>query len=139
MNIRPIVLGMVVCFVLPMTGSNAGVVFDVGLNQASAGANFERGAVNSAEIFWRHEDGDHCGRGDHKDWYKGNKGDHDKGDHDKGDHDKDDHDKGDHDKGDHDKKCCNGDHRDWDNGDKGDHGDHDKNCEKSPSKPPHHR
>ena len=130
MKIRPIVLGMVVCFVLPMAGSNAGVVFDVGLNQASAGANFERGAVNTAEIFWRQEDGDHCGRGDHKDWDNGDKGDHGKGD---GDHDKDDHHKGDHGKGDHGKKCCNGDHRDWNDGDH----DHDNDCEKSPSKPGH--
>jgi hypothetical protein len=118
MKIRPIVLGMVVCFVLPMAGSNAGVVFDVGLNQASAGANFERGAVNTAEIFWRQEDGDHCGRGDHKD-NKDDKGG-------KGDHDGDDH-------GDHHKKCCNGDHRDWNDGDH----DHDGDCEKSPSKPHH--
>ena len=132
MKIRPIVIGMAACFVFSMAGSNAGVVFDVGLNQASAGAYFERGVVNTAEIFWRQEDGDHCGRGDHRHWDNGDKGDHGKGD---GDHDKDDHDKGDHGK-----KCCNGDHRDWDNGDKGDHGDHgdhDKNCEKSPSKPHH--
>ena len=128
MKIRPIVVGVAACFVFSMAGSNAGVVFDVGLNQASAGANFERGAVNTAEIFWRQEDGDHCGRGDHKDWDNGDKGDHGKGD---GDHDKDDHHKGDHDKGDHGKKCCNGDHRDWKDGDH----DHDKDCEKSPSKP----
>jgi len=112
---------MVACFILPMAGSNAGVVFDVGLNQASAGANFERGAV-TAEIFGRNEDkgndGDRCDRGDHRNWDNGDKGD------------KDDH-------GDRGKHCCNGDHRDWDNGDKGDHGDHDKNCEKSPSKPHH--
>jgi hypothetical protein len=130
MKIRPIVVGVAACFVFSMAGSNAGVVFDVGLNQASAGANFERGAVNTAEIFWRQEDGDHCGRGDHKDWDNGDKGDHGKGD---GDHDKDDHHKGDHGKGDHGKKCCNGDHRDWNDGDH----DHDNDCEKSPSKPHH--
>jgi hypothetical protein len=136
MKIRPIVIGMAACFVFSMAGSNAGVVFDVGLNQASAGANFERGVVNTAEIFWRQEDGDHCGRGDHRHWDNGDKGDHGKGDgdHDKDDHDKGDHDKGDHDKGDHGKKCCNGDHRDWNDGDH----DHDNDCEKSPSKPPHH-
>ena len=107
MKIRLIVIGMAACFLLPLAGSNAGVVFDAGLSQAAAGTNFER-AVNTAVIFGRHEDdSDHdrcddrddhgklCCEGDHRDW-------DDKGDHDK-DH----------------------------------HGDHDKDCEKSPSKPHH--
>ena len=76
--------------VLPMAGSNAGVVFDVGLNQASAGANFERGAVNTAENFGRNEnENGHCGGKGNKDNKdnKDNPGDNCKCDNgDKGDH-----------------------------------------------------
>jgi len=106
---------MAACFVFTMAGSNAGVVVDVGLNQASAGANFERGAANTADIFWRQEDAQRCGRGDHSYGDNGGNGGNGGG-------------------GDHGKHCCNGDHRDSDNGDH-DH-DHD-HCEKSPSKPPY--
>ena len=42
MNIRPIVLGMVVCLMIPLAGATAG----------SAGDNLERGVAPTAENFW---------------------------------------------------------------------------------------
>ena len=119
MNIRSIVLGIVVCFVMPMAGSNAGVVFDVGLNQASASTNFELSALNTAESFGR----DNCDRsevaGDHEGHCCHHEGRHD------GDHDRDD------------RKCCDGDHTDskTGNGEQDHDHDHDHDCHKSKSKP----
>jgi len=106
MRIRPIVIGIVACLVLPLAGANARAVFDPGPNPAGAGADLEHGVAPTAENFWRD---DHCDK------------DHD-GDHDDKDHKSD--------KDDHCHHCDDGDHDD--KGDK-DHRDH--NCEKSPSKP----
>jgi hypothetical protein len=109
MKIRPIVIGMIAWFVLPLASANAtAVVFDPGLNQSGAGADLERGIAHTAENFGRKENDDkddHCDKGDNGD--KGDKAS-------KGDcH-----------------HCDDGDH-----GDKGVKGDHGDDCEKSPSKP----
>jgi hypothetical protein len=117
MKIRPIIIGMAACLVLPLAGANARAGFNPGLNQAGAGADLERGVTHTAENFGRKENDDkddHCDK-------------HDKDDHCHhcGDGDKDD-------KGDNCHHCDDGDHDDKrDHDDKGDH-DH---CEKSPSKP----
>jgi hypothetical protein len=114
MKIRPIIIGMVACLVLPLAGANARAGSNPGLYQAGAGADLERGVTHTAENFGRKENDDkddHCDKGDHC--------------HHCGDGDKDD-------KGDHCHHCDDGDHDDKrDHDDKGDH-DH---CEKSPSKP----
>jgi hypothetical protein len=71
MKIRPIVIAMAACLVLPLAGANARAVFDPGLNQAGAGADLERGAAQTAENFGRKESDDkgpkggHCDDGDH--------------------------------------------------------------------------
>jgi hypothetical protein len=105
MKIRPIIIGMAACLVLPLAGANARAGFNPGLNQAGAGADLERGVTHTAENFGRKENDDkddHCDHGDKDD------------------------------KGDHCHHCDDGDHDDKrDHDDKGDH-DH---CEKSPSKP----
>ena len=77
MKIRPIVIAMVAGLLLPLAGANARAVFDPGLTQAGAGADLERGAVQTAENFGRKEDEDkkhkRCEDGDHSD--RGHKGD----------------------------------------------------------------
>ena len=75
MKFRPIIIGLVACFVLPLAGANARIVFEPGLNSVGAGADLPRGVGQMAEKFWRD---DHCDKDDKgNDCHRCNDGDRD--------------------------------------------------------------